>query len=147
MSKRSLQAAPARIPQAKRTFAIKEWTQENPAGEVNLKTRQPIWRFFTGKPIDRQVFMEICSILDLDWREIADNPPAEFAEAQAAETVSGVDQLVQQVRAQRRDPIQQQCGILRSRHTCLCCSGILLRHVRLDGIYWRCLSCHADMPV
>jgi len=34
-----------------------------------------------------------------------------------------------------------------SRHTCLCCSGILLRHMRLGGLYWRCHSCHADMPV
>ena len=71
MVKRSLQASPSGIKQAKRAFALKGWTQENLAGEVNLKTRQPIWRFFTGKPVDRQVFLEICSILDLDWREIA----------------------------------------------------------------------------
>ncbi|MGM3307768.1 NACHT domain-containing protein [Anabaena sp. WFMT] len=81
---------------------------------MNVKTRQPIWRFFTGKPVDRQIFMEICAILDLDWREIADNAPAEFPEpGKLVETTSlDIDSLVQQVRSQRRDTIQNQCGIL-----------------------------------
>jgi transcriptional regulator with XRE-family HTH domain len=78
MVKRSIRASPTGIQLAKRGFAIKGWTQENLAGEVNLKTRQPIWRFFTGQSVDRQIFIEICSILDLDWREIALDPPAEF---------------------------------------------------------------------
>jgi predicted NACHT family NTPase len=114
MVKRSLQASPSGIQQAKRAFALKGWTQENLAGEVNLKTRQPIWRFFTGQPVDRRVFIEICSILDLDWREVAVNPPAEFPEPGAAfETASlDIDALVQAVRSQHHDTIQNQCGIL-----------------------------------
>ncbi|OKH32816.1 hypothetical protein NIES2119_24860 [[Phormidium ambiguum] IAM M-71] len=32
-------------------------------------------------------------------------------------------------------------------HTCLCCSNILLRHIRLGGIYWRCSHCYQEMPV
>ncbi len=36
---------------------------------------------------------------------------------------------------------------LSSHPTCLCCSNILLRHIRPEGIYWRCSFCHADMPV
>lgn len=80
MAKRSLQASPASIQQAKRAFALTGWTQENLAGEVNLKTRQPIWRFFTGQPVDRQIFWAICSVLDLDWREITVDPPAKFPE-------------------------------------------------------------------
>jgi len=78
MVKRSFHASPAGVQLAKRAFALKGWTQENLAGEVNLKTRQPIWRFFTGQAIDRQVFFSICLILDLDWREIAIDPPAAF---------------------------------------------------------------------
>ena len=31
--------------------------------------------------------------------------------------------------------------------TCPCCSDILLRHIRLAGLYWRCSSCHEEMPV
>jgi predicted NACHT family NTPase len=114
MTKRSLQASPAGIQRARRAFALTGWTQENLAGEVNLKTRQPIWRFFTGQPVDRQVFLAVCSILDLDWRETAVDPPAEFLELEAvAETASlKIDELVQWVRSQHRDTVQDQCGTL-----------------------------------
>lgn len=112
MAKRSLQASPAGIQQAKRAFSLLGWTQDNLAAEVNLKTRQPIWRFFTGKPVDRQVFMEICHILDLEWRDIALNPPTEPPEVDNPPHSLDIDQLVQQARSQRRDTIQHRCGIL-----------------------------------
>ncbi|HEY9740199.1 MAG TPA: hypothetical protein V6C90_06880 [Coleofasciculaceae cyanobacterium] len=32
-------------------------------------------------------------------------------------------------------------------HNCPCCSDILLRHMRLGGLYWQCSSCHQEMPV
>lgn len=113
MVKRSLQACPSRVHQARRAFALKGWTQENLAGEVNLKTRQPIWRFFTGQPVERQIFVEICAILDLDWREMAIDPPAEFPEVgKFPATHLDLDGLVQQVRAQRWDTVRDQCGIL-----------------------------------
>ncbi|MFB2935876.1 hypothetical protein ACE1B6_11540 [Aerosakkonemataceae cyanobacterium BLCC-F154] len=32
-------------------------------------------------------------------------------------------------------------------HTCLCCSNILLRHIRIGGIYWRCSHCYQEMPI
>ncbi len=131
MSKRSLQASPSGTQKSKRAFALKGWTQENLAGEVNLKTRQPIWRFFTGRPVDRQVFMEICSTLDLDWREIAIHPPAEFpVPGETAETPPenlDVDDWVRQVRSQRREAIQDQCGILQLLD--------INRPVSLDDIY------------
>lgn len=111
MVTRSLQASPSGIQKAKRAFALKGWTQENLAAEVNLKTRQPIWRFFSGRPVDRCNFMEICAILDLDWREIADNPPVEFLEPGETPPLN-IDNLVQQVRSQRQETIQNQCGIL-----------------------------------
>ena len=114
MVKRSLQASPSGIQQAKRSFALKGWTQDNLAAEVNLKTRQPIWRFFTGQPVDRQVFMEVCSILDLEWREIADNPPAEFPipGEKALPITTDIETLVAQTRSQLRETIENQCGIL-----------------------------------
>ncbi|MGF1541978.1 MAG: NACHT domain-containing protein [Pleurocapsa sp.] len=111
MAKRSLQASAAGIKLAKKAFASKGWTQENLAEEVNLKTRQPVWRFFTGRPIERYTFMEICSVLDLEWRNIADNPPAEFSEPGERTTIN-IDALVKKVRSQRRDKIQDQCGTL-----------------------------------
>lgn len=114
MAKRSLQASLTGIQQAKRAFARKGWTQENLAGEVNLKTRQPIWRFFTGRPVDRYIFLEVCSVLDLNWREIAIDPPAEFSDPGAIveAQILDIDVLVQQVRSQRQDKIQDQCGTL-----------------------------------
>ncbi len=134
MVKRSLQASPAGIQQAKRAFALKGWTQENLAGEVNLKTRQPIWRFFTGQPVDRQIFLAVCSILDLDWRDIAEHPPAEFPEpgenieaVPVAITPTEIDSLVQQVRSQYRSTIQNQCGILQLLD--------ISRPVSIDDIY------------
>ena len=114
MVKRSLQASSAGIQQAKRAFTLKGWTQENLAGEVNLKTRQPIWRFFTRQPVDRQIFMEVCNILDLDWREIAQNPPADFSEPGDTVEAGSLDltTLVNQVRSRQYDAIENQCGIL-----------------------------------
>jgi acetate kinase len=53
---------------------------------VGIKTRQPIWRFFAGKPVDRYTFFEICAKLDLDWEEIVvkglieDDEPADKLE-------------------------------------------------------------------
>jgi predicted NACHT family NTPase len=111
MVKRSLQASQAGIQQAKKAFSRKGWTQENLAEEVNLKTRQPVWRFFTGRPIEHHTFKEICSVLGLNWREIAENPPEEMSEPKE-QVVLDIDALVQQVRSQRFDKIQNQCGTL-----------------------------------
>ncbi|WP_375474565.1 hypothetical protein [uncultured Nostoc sp.] len=74
MARRSLKASIVGIEKAKRAFKIREWTQEYLASEVGLETRQPIWKFFTGKPIERQNFMEICFRLGLDWQDIAELP-------------------------------------------------------------------------
>ena len=126
MTKRSLYASVSGIKQAKIAFGRKGWTQENLAFEVNLKTRQPIWRFFTGKPIERYVFIEICSILGLNWREIAENPPAELPEY-GDKYLPHLDSLVQQVRSQRRDKIEDQCGTLKLID--------INRPVKLDKIY------------
>ncbi|MCF2149511.1 NACHT domain-containing NTPase [Desmonostoc muscorum LEGE 12446] len=129
MVKRSLEASVTGIEQAKKAFAQKGWTQDNLAFEVNLKTRQPIWRFFTGRPVERYIFIEICSVLSLNWREIAANPPEEFPESKelsAAEFLD-IDALVQQVRSQRFDKIQDQCGTLQLLD--------VSRPVRIDDIY------------
>lgn len=111
MAKRSLRASATGIKQAKKVFAYKGWTQENLAEEVNLKTRQPVWRFFTGRPIERYNFIEICDILNLDWREIAVDPPEDFPEPGKQNTIN-IDALVKKVRSQRHLKIQTQCGTL-----------------------------------
>lgn len=117
MAKRSLRASPSGIKKAKHQFALKGWTQEYLANEIGIKTRQPIWRFFVGQAIERYTFFELCLKLDLDWREIAINPPLDYVEleTQASGTDSttlGIDSLVQMVRSQRREKVNHQCGIL-----------------------------------
>ncbi|EKQ69321.1 hypothetical protein OsccyDRAFT_1947 [Leptolyngbyaceae cyanobacterium JSC-12] len=36
---------------------------------------------------------------------------------------------------------------MEERHTCLCCSYVLLRHIGMRGVYWRCSHCYQTMPV
>ncbi len=31
-------------------------------------------------------------------------------------------------------------------NTCPCCSEVLLRHIRPDGVYWFCQHCRQEMP-
>ncbi|MGJ3251810.1 MAG: NACHT domain-containing protein [Elainellaceae cyanobacterium] len=118
MSKRSLKASVEGAKTSRRVFERRGWTQENLAAEVNLKTRQPIWRFFTGRPIERHTFIEICDVLDLNWWEVADElPESDLRITQMPEDTmskhlnhSDPNQLVQQVRLHHHDKIQAQCG-------------------------------------
>jgi len=134
MAKRSLQASASGTKQAKQRFAATGWTQEYLANEVGIKTRQPIWRFFAGQPIERFTFFEICTKLNIDWREIALNPPQEMWDG--LQTVGesgkdwgalGLDELVERVRSLRREKINNQCGILQLLE--------INRPVSLDNIY------------
>ena len=114
MARRSLQASPEGIKKAKQAFLRKGWTQEYLAAEVGLETRQPIWKFFSGKPIDRNVFTEICFRLDLNFEEIAGLPTGAESpsEQNIPDTKSEIDLLVTKVRQERYDKIQDQCGTL-----------------------------------
>ena len=115
MARRSLRASTVGIEKAKRAFRTKEWTQEYLASEVGLETRQPIWKFFTGKPIERQSFMEICFQLGLDWQEIAALPAENPSTGNEPDwdKRSDIDALVQMVRSRRRDKIEAQCSTIR----------------------------------
>lgn len=114
MAKRSLQASDEGMRKAKQAFKRKGWTQEYLAAEVGLETRQPIWKFFTGKPIDRHAFHDICLILELDPLEIAQNPAVdEFSTVDNhADSTLYIDTLVQMLRSAHYDKIQSQCGTL-----------------------------------
>ncbi|MBO3458094.1 NACHT domain-containing NTPase [Aetokthonos hydrillicola Thurmond2011] len=114
MAKRSLQASIDGIRRAKHAFKYKGWTQEYLAAEVGLETRQPIWKFFSGKPVDRQVFYDICYALDLDPENIVQKPEAE-EEARlviAQQDVVDIDTLVSKARAAHFEKIRQQCSTL-----------------------------------
>jgi predicted NACHT family NTPase len=130
MVQRSLQASSPGIEQARSAFVARGWTQENLAAEVGLKTRQCIWRFFKGQPIERHIFVEICKNLDLNWRDIAISPPAEFFKSKGGSQsyeADDIDLLVRQVRSQRQQKIEYQCSQLQL---------LDVSHlVRLDALY------------
>lgn len=109
MAKRSLKASPEGIELAKLAFERRGWTQEYLAGEVGLETRQPIWKFFSGRPVARHVFYEICFALDLDPEMIVEQPDL----PDPAEIASGLEGIVQRARSQSREKIEHQCGIVR----------------------------------
>lgn len=100
---------------SRRAFDRRGWTQENLAAEVNLKTRQPIWRFFTSRPIERHTFIEICEVLDLNWWEVVDqdsgvaiDPDHPSRRGQFAD--QSVDRLVERLRHQHREKVYAQCS-------------------------------------
>ncbi|WP_375512131.1 NACHT domain-containing protein [uncultured Nostoc sp.] len=115
MARRSLKASPVGIEKAKSAFKIRQWTQEYLASEVGLETRQSIWKFFTGKPIERQNFMEICFQLGLDWQDIAQLPDQRLLteNKQGYENYQDVESLVQILRSRLSDKIQSQCATTR----------------------------------
>lgn len=112
MTKRSLQASSDGIKKAKQAFLRKGWTQEYLAGEVGIKTRQPIWKFFSGQPVDRHIFIEICFSLDLKFEEIAIVPQNDGV-IEDEIVAWDINSLVNRVRSARYDKIQDQCGTLR----------------------------------
>jgi predicted NACHT family NTPase len=66
-----LKATPEGIEQAKIALVDLQLTRK--MLEARLKvTRQPIGKFFTGKSVRDEVFRDICEVLKLDWKLIAD---------------------------------------------------------------------------
>jgi predicted NACHT family NTPase len=125
MAKRSLQASSEGIRKAKQAFKRKGWTQEYLATEVGLETRQPIWKFFSGKAVDRQVFHEICLILGISADEIIEESQLTKEDTSTSSEISfgfetkktfatdSIDALVAELRSTFSGQIQNHCGTLR----------------------------------
>lgn len=116
MAKRSLNASERGQVIAKQAFQRTGWTQAYLAEQVGLETRQSVWKFFTGRPIERHIFIDLCFQLDLDWQEIAILPqlPIPSATVSEEQTDLEIDTWVQKVRSHLRGQIQAQCGALQS---------------------------------
>jgi len=116
MAKRSLNASERGQAIAKQAFQRTGWTQAYLAEQVGLETRQSVWKFFTGRPIERHIFIDLCFQLDLEWQEIAILPQMQASSATVPEEQTDVeiDTWVQKVRSQLRGQIQAQCGALQS---------------------------------
>ncbi|WP_375493464.1 hypothetical protein [uncultured Nostoc sp.] len=92
MMGRSLSCSPEGIQKAKRALIRCSLTQKALAEKLEV-TRQPIGKFFRGKPVDRNIFVKICGELSLDWEEVIPKP-----------TIAA---LVQEVREKIKPRIQE----------------------------------------
>ncbi|WP_300422051.1 MULTISPECIES: NACHT domain-containing protein [unclassified Nostoc] len=85
-------------------------TQKALAEDLRI-TRQPIGKFFTGKPVDRNLFVQICDRLDLEWEEIIAEPASE-PEVNQDNSID-IDAIVQEVREKIKPSILERCGTMR----------------------------------
>ena len=67
----SLRASNKGIHLARTALTSLGLTQELVMARVGC-SRQPVSNFFNGNPVSRNIFVEICNILNLDWQQIAD---------------------------------------------------------------------------
>lgn len=102
---RSLQASQEGIKRAQTALLGMGLTQQQLADRLNV-TRQPIGKFFTGKSLRGDLFVEICKTLKLDWQEIA-------GMATVSTPLQEIDVLVQSIRENVRSFIHEQCGTMR----------------------------------
>jgi predicted NACHT family NTPase len=113
MAKRSLKASPSGIEKAKNAFKRAGWTQDYLAEQVGITTRQSIWKFFSGKSVERNIFIEICFQMNLDWQEIADLPKDTEVAILPQDQGLNIESLVEKLRSHCCDKIVAQCSTLR----------------------------------
>lgn len=119
---RSLRASPSGIERAKQALVRKCLTQKAIAHELGIASWATVNKFFTGKPIDRFLFIEICQALELDWQEItefstvdhaASLPEPQGSLAQIQFSVYDLEWVGREVLVEQlHDAIQGSCRIL-----------------------------------
>jgi predicted NACHT family NTPase len=110
MTRRSLQASAKGISKAEAALIRNSLTQQGLAGELGI-SRQPVTKFFQGKPVDRYIFVTICEKLNLNWEEII--KPSSFPDEEQPTKVNQIQSLVENVREKVYDSIQRRCGVIR----------------------------------
>jgi predicted NACHT family NTPase len=112
MVERSLRASPEGIKAAKRALIGFRLTQQQLANALGV-TRQPISKFFNGKPVTCELFVRICERLQLDdWQAIAQKDD-ELEVEQNRNEDSDIDALVQEIREKVKPNIRERCGTMR----------------------------------
>ncbi|MCY7323755.1 MAG: NACHT domain-containing NTPase [Phormidesmis sp. CAN_BIN36] len=88
------------------------------ADELEI-SRSTLQKFFSGRPIGRENFHQICQRLKLDWRTIADLPDdlieldAELSVNSSNASDGDLETLVQSIKQQGQSSIQTQCSTIR----------------------------------
>jgi DNA-binding Xre family transcriptional regulator len=85
MPKRTLVASIKGIEKAKYALIRKNWTQQALADDVQVASWATISKFFNGVPISYSIFTEICTMLELDWQDIAISSNPNITEAETQE--------------------------------------------------------------
>jgi predicted NACHT family NTPase len=112
MVERSLRTSPEGIKAAKTALIGFRLTQQKLADALDV-TRQPISKFFNGKPVACELFVRICERLQLDdWQAIAQKDD-ELEVDQNRNEGSVIDALVQEIREKVKPNIQERCGKMR----------------------------------
>lgn len=75
MTKQLLTLSKEGIAKAKVALVLKAWSQTELAVQASI-SRQPVWKFFTGKPVEKDTFVKICSALELNWANLSQPDPA-----------------------------------------------------------------------
>jgi uncharacterized protein YjbI with pentapeptide repeats/DNA-binding Xre family transcriptional regulator len=103
-SPRSHKASEKGIAKAESALMHRGWSRNDLETEV-LLSRSTIGYFFTGKPIDKLNFREICRVLDLDWEEIIDC-------TNFTATTPNADPVISEVTVEQSQTNQEQSGTI-----------------------------------
>lgn len=133
MAKPTLKAHQTGLRIAKQALSQAGWTQKDLSAQVPC-SRQPITNFFKGEAVAQPIFIGICDRLDLNWQQIADlsvdlavdlavetevrsglgaSPARLSGSSLAAGGSNPLDSLVQTLRQEMYDSIQERCGTIR----------------------------------
>ncbi|MEM9275098.1 MAG: NACHT domain-containing protein, partial [Cyanobacteria bacterium P01_F01_bin.143] len=119
MNERSHQVLEQYLDEVRQARRLKNITQKTIAQRLGC-TRQPISKFFNGKPVSCELFVEICGIIDVDWQEVAglnegsfDNTDLTELEENVQTTEIDIAVLVNKLRKQVRRDIENRCGTMR----------------------------------
>lgn len=111
MNDRSLKATAVGIEIAKIALTTKKLTQEKLMELVDVQSRSTISNFFTGKPVDRQIFVTICEKLEINWQEVSGRLPSQSKKSAERERID-IEVLVQLARKQCAADILKRCGTM-----------------------------------
>jgi predicted NACHT family NTPase len=107
MAKRSLRASVDGISQIKAIIKRRKLNQTYLAGQIGC-SRQTIWGFLNGNPIEADFFMAVCQHLGLDHRDVAEpNEQERLAEPME------IDRVVNRMRLRLEPVVTERCGTMR----------------------------------
>ncbi len=113
MVKRSLRSSGKGIKMAETALTDIGLTQQQLADALGI-SRQPVSKFFNGKPVSRDNFVRICDKLKLNWQNIAViDIEEEISVEQVNNEIYQIDALVEEIRKQLKPNIKQRYGSMR----------------------------------